>query len=91
MPGLHAGAEGHEHVPHAQLAVHVCEPYVLHACVAAGTQAPCPVQLPLFCQVPALVHVCVSVPQLPHGTGCVCPGAHMPTHAPARHVWSTQA
>jgi len=59
--------------------------------VELGTHAPCPEQLPLLCQLPAAVHVCVSIPQLPHGTGCVCAGAHMPTHAPARHVWSTHA
>lgn len=88
---MQAGAEGHEHAPHAQLAVQVCVPYVLHTCVVVGMHAPCPEQLPLPCQVPADVHVCVSVPQLPHGTGCVCPGAHMPTQAPARHVWSTHA
>ena len=62
---------GQEHAPHAQLAVHVCDPYMLHACALVGTHAPCPMQLPLLCHVPALVHVWVSVPQLPQGTGCV--------------------
>jgi hypothetical protein len=90
-PGLQAGADGHEHVPHAQLAVHVCMPYVLHPCVVVGAHAPCPEQVPLLCQVPAAVHVCVSIPQLPHGTGCVCPGAHMPTQAAETQVWSTHA
>jgi hypothetical protein len=90
-PGVHAGAEGHEHVPQAQLAVQVCVPYVLHPCVVDGMHAPCPEQVPLLCQLPLDVHVCVSIPQLPHGTGCVCPGAHMPTQAPVRQVWSTHA
>jgi hypothetical protein len=90
-PGVHAGVVGHEHVPQAQLAVQVCVPYVLHPCVVVGTHAPWPEQLPLLCQLPVDVHVWVSIPQLPHGTGCVCPGAHMPTHAPARQVWSTHA
>jgi hypothetical protein len=38
----------------------------------------------LLCQAP-LTHVCVSVPQLPHGTGFVCPGAHT-LQAPALHT-----
>jgi hypothetical protein len=38
----------------------------------------------LLCQAP-LTHVCVSVPQLPHATGLVCPGAHT-LHAPVLHT-----
>jgi hypothetical protein len=85
-PGVHAGAVAQEHAPQAQLAVQVCVPYVLHPWVEPGTHAPCVEHVPLLCQVPLDVHVCVSIPQLPHGTGCVWLGAHMPTQAPARHV-----
>jgi hypothetical protein len=88
-PGVHTGADGQEHAPNEQAAVHVCDPYVLQACVVLGAQAPCFEQVPLLCQVPLPVHVCVSVPQLPHGTGFVCPGPHTPVHAPFTHVWPT--
>jgi hypothetical protein len=60
---------------------------VLHACVALGAHGPWPTQLPLVCHAPFELHVCVSVPQLPHPTGCVWPGAHAPSHAPPTHVW----
>jgi hypothetical protein len=43
--------------------------------------------LPLVCHAPFELHVCVSVPQLPHGAGCVWPGAHTPWHALPTHVW----
>jgi hypothetical protein len=54
---------------------------VLHDRVVPVEQ-PCPVHVPLLCQVPAPAQVCVSVPrlQLPHATGFVCPGAQTPTH-----------
>jgi hypothetical protein len=91
-PGTHAGvALAHEHALHWQLAPHVCEPYVLHGCVAPAAHGPEPAHVPLVCHAPAGPHVCVSVPQLPHATGLLWPGAHMPVHAPATHVWSLQA
>jgi len=37
-PGRHTGASAHEHAPHAQLALHVCVPYVLHPWVEVGAQ-----------------------------------------------------
>jgi hypothetical protein len=91
-PGVHTGVAGlHEQSPHAHCALHVCDPYVLHACVVLGAHGPCPEQVPLVCHVPAGPHVCVSVPQLPHATGLVCPGAHVPTHVPPTHVWFAHA
>lgn len=33
----------------------------------------------------------MSVPQLPHGTGFVCPGAHEPVQAPFTHVCPVHA
>ncbi len=89
--GTHTGPDGHEQGPHAQLVVQVSVPYVLHDCVPFGAQAPCPVQVPLVCQVPVALHVCVSVPQLPHATGFVWPDAHTPVHAPDTHVRFTHA
>jgi hypothetical protein len=86
-PGEHAGAEAHEHEPHAHDAVHVSVPYVLHGCVWLGAHAPCPAHVPLVVHEPVGSHVCVSTPQCPHGTGLVCPGAHIPVHAPFAHVW----
>jgi hypothetical protein len=80
-PGVQTGAKGQEHGCHPQLASHVCVPYVLHACVAFGAQTPWPVQLP-FCKLPLALHVCVSVPQLPHETVFVAPGMHDPVHLP---------
>jgi hypothetical protein len=38
--------------------------------VALGAQAPCPLHV-LVCQVPVVLHVSVSVPQLPQATGSV--------------------
>jgi hypothetical protein len=38
--GEHTGFGPHEHEPHAQLALHVWNPYVLHACVALGAHGP---------------------------------------------------
>jgi hypothetical protein len=81
-PGVHAGASGHEQEPHPQLALQVCEPYVLHVCVTSGAQAPWPAHVP-SCQVPVALHVCVSVPQLPHASCFVDPGLHDPVHMPA--------
>jgi hypothetical protein len=48
--------------------------------VAVGAHTPWPPQLPLLCHEPAALHVCVSVPQLPHATGFVWPGAQEPVH-----------
>jgi hypothetical protein len=48
-------------------------------------------QVPLGCHVPVDEQVWVSVPQSPQGTGLVCPGAHVPVHAPPVHVWFVQA
>jgi hypothetical protein len=84
--GTHTGLDAHEQAPHAQLVVHVCVPYMLQDCARLGAQAPDPVQVPLVCQLPVALHVCVSVPQLPHAKGFVCPGAHWPTQAPETHV-----
>jgi hypothetical protein len=81
---VHTGAAGHEQLPQAQLAPHVCIPYVLHTSVALGEQAPWPSHWP-SCQAP-LTHVCVLVPQAPHATLFVVPGAHEPVHAPPMHV-----
>jgi hypothetical protein len=89
VPGVQTGADGQEHPPQLQLAPHVCVPYVLHVSCAFGAQAPCPAHVP-FCHEP-FTHVCVSVPQLPQGTGFVVPGAHDPVHAPAEHVSPTHA
>ncbi len=84
--GTQTGPDGQEQEPHAQLAAHVCVPYVLQDCVRLGAQTPDPVQVPLVCQLPVALHVCVSVPQLPHAKGSVCPGAHWPMQAPETHV-----
>src|ERR1700722_3502730 len=54
----------------------------MHTCVEVTTHAPCPAHVPLLCQAPLVPHVCVSVPQLPHATGFVWPGAHTPAHVP---------
>jgi hypothetical protein len=86
---VHTGAFGQLHVPQAQLAVHACVPYVLHGCCPFTAQAPWFAHVP-SCHEP-LTHVCVSVPQLPQGTGLVAPGAHEPEHAPPEHVSFTQA
>jgi hypothetical protein len=43
---------------------------VLHAIIALGAHAPCPLHA-LVCQVPVVLHVSVSVPQLPQATGLV--------------------
>ena len=78
-PGVHSGVPPHEHVPHAQLEPQVCVPSTLHDREASGAQTPWPAQ-PASCHVPSGPHVCGSVPQLPHGTGSVEPGAHIPVH-----------
>lgn len=83
-PGVQAGvAAPHEHVPHAQADVQDCFPYVLHACDELGAHAPWPEQVPPDCHAPLALHVWVSVPQLPHATGLVWPGAHAPVHEAA--------
>jgi hypothetical protein len=69
-PGVQTGVIGHEQVPHPQAGVQVCVPYESHACVAPGTHAPCPEHVPLDIHA-SLAQVCVSVPQLPQGTGSV--------------------
>jgi hypothetical protein len=56
---------------------------VLQPCALPGAQ-PWPAH-PALCQEPAALQVCVSVPQLPQGTGLVCPALHC-THAPSRHA-----
>jgi hypothetical protein len=66
--------------------VHDWVPYVLHACDVLGAHAPSLEHVPLGCQPPVVLHVCVSVPQWPQGTGLVWPGEHAPEHAPATHV-----
>ena len=87
MPGVHTGVDGHEQAPQVHVdELHVCDPYVLHACVAFGAQAPCPAQ-PLLCHPPIALHVCVSVPQLPQPIGYTWPGAQTPLHVPLAHVW----
>jgi hypothetical protein len=80
-PGVHTGALGQEHGPQPQDGVHVCVPYVLHACVAFAAHAPCPPHVP-SCHTPLALHVCVLVPQFPHATGFLSPGLHMPVHPP---------
>ena len=90
-PGVHTGAAPHEQVPHAHVDVHICMPYELHACVPPGVHGPCAEQVPLGFQAPLALHVWVSVPQLPHGTGLVCPGAHGPVHTPLTQVWFEHA
>ena len=42
-------------------------------------------QKPLLCQVPLVLQVCVSVPQLPQETGFVCGGTHC-LQAPAKQT-----
>ena len=70
LPGVKTHADAHAQAPQVQLE-QFCVPYVLHDRVAPLTQTPCPSQLPLVCHEPLASHVCVSVPQLPHGTGLV--------------------
>jgi hypothetical protein len=89
-PGAQTGAAAHEHAPHAQLVVHDCVPYVLHACVAFGAQGPCPEQTP-GCHAPAGSHVSASRPHWPHAISWVWPGPHTPVHAPDAQVWFTHA
>jgi hypothetical protein len=91
LPGVHTGLDAHEHAPQVHPAAHDCVPYVLHGCVAPGAHTPWLAHVPLVCQAPVVLHVCVSVPQLPQGTGVVCPGAHFPVHAPFTQVWPTHA
>jgi hypothetical protein len=58
----------------------------LQACEVFGAHAPAFEQVPLVCHAPLGLQVCVSVPQLPQGTGLVCPGAQVPVHAPFTQV-----
>jgi hypothetical protein len=88
---VHTGVDVHEQAPQAQPELHCSIPYMLHCMVAWGVHTPCPAQLPLDCQLPLELHVCVSVPQLPHATLFVCPGAHTPMHAAPLHVWLVHA
>jgi hypothetical protein len=83
-PGVQTGAEGQEQLFQAQVALHVCVPYVLQVCIVVAAQAPWPKHVP-SCHIP-FTHVCVSVPQLVQGIGFVVPGAHAPEHAPEMHV-----
>ena len=83
---VHTDADAHEHEPHWHEALHVWVPYVLHVCVLFG-EHPWPAHMPLGCHAPVALHVWVSVPQLPHSTGFVCPGPHTPAQAPAVQVW----
>jgi len=62
---------------------------VLHVCVAVGAQVPWPEQVPLVCQAPLALQLCVSIPQFPQATGFVWPGAHTPVQAPDTQVVST--
>lgn len=91
-PGVHTGTSGQEQVSHAHVTLHFCVPYVLHDCVPFGAQ-PWPAHEPLLCQAPLVLHVSVSVPQLPHGTGLVWPGPQVPAHFPVDglHVEFEQA
>jgi hypothetical protein len=63
--------------------------------VAFAVQAPELVHVPLVCQAPLALQVCVSVPQWPHATGLVWPGAHTPVQVPVpepdTHVLLVQA
>jgi hypothetical protein len=61
-----------------------------HGRMALAAQTPCPEHVPLDFHA-AATHVCMSVPQLPHATGLVWPGAHTPVHPPLEHVWFTHA
>jgi hypothetical protein len=70
-PGVHIGVDGHEHAPQAHVVLHAWVPYVSHTWEVVGAQTPWPGHEPLVCQVPLGLHVCVSVPQLPHATGFV--------------------
>ncbi len=81
-PGVHAGFAGHEQLPHAHVALHVSDPYVLQVCVAFFAHAPWLEHVPLVCQAPLALQVCVSVPQLPQAAGFVWPGAHTPAQVP---------
>lgn len=87
--GVHTGAARQEHAPQLQVLEHVCVPNVLHACAAPMAQVPCPAQLPLT-HVQLILHVSVSVPQLPQASIRVPPGVHMPVqplHWPLIQVW----
>ena len=94
-PGVHAGFAGHEQLPHAHVELHSSDPYVLHDCVAAFAHAPWLEHVPLVCQAPLALQVCVSVPQLPQATGFVWPGAQAPVQVPVpvpvTQVWLVQA
>ena len=63
----------------------------MQLCVAFAVHALPLVHVPLVCQAPLALQVCVSVPQLPQATGLVWPGPHTPVHLPVpvpeTHVW----
>jgi hypothetical protein len=67
----------------------------LHVCVAFSVHAAEAVQVPLVCQAPLALQICVSVPQVPQATGFVWPGAHTPVQVPvpvpATQVWLVHA
>jgi hypothetical protein len=88
--GVQMGVDGHEHAPQVQFVPHVCEPYELQACEAPAAHAPLPTHVP-SCGIPAALHVCVSVPQLPHATGVLLPGMHDPVHAPCEQTYGHAA
>ena len=87
--GMHVGEGGQEQVPQVHDAAQGCVPYVLQLAVLPGLHAPCPLHA-ASAHVPLALQVCVFVPQLPHGTGLVWPGAHTPVHAPFLQVWPVQ-
>jgi hypothetical protein len=91
---VQAGLAGQEHAPQVHDdALQDCVPNVLvgHVCAGLpGAQFPSPVQLASV-QAPVALQVCVFVPQLPQGTGLVCPGAQLPVHTPSTHVCPEQA
>jgi hypothetical protein len=66
-PGVHVGAIGHEQSLQAQLDEHVWVPYMLHAWLALGEQAPASSHPP-GTHSPIELHMSVPVPQLPHAT-----------------------
>jgi hypothetical protein len=76
------------HVPHAQLAPHVCDPPVPQLWVAPGEHAPVPVHVDHVEYVPPL-HVRDCVPQFPHAcvSGRVQPTLHVPHAQVASHIW----
>jgi hypothetical protein len=85
LPGEHTG-DGAEHEPQVQLEVQLSVPQRLQPCMLPGEQTPWPEHVPLVCQFPDALHVWSSVPQLPHFTGLVWPGAQTPAQLAETHV-----